>query len=84
MTEKDDIVFVHTSDNDVHEGDIIVGVDGAYSAVRQRLYEKLKSEGTLPPKDYQELPFSRTCLVGQTRVLDPEEFPIVMFRIHSS
>ncbi|KAG0311443.1 hypothetical protein BGZ97_011873 [Linnemannia gamsii] len=77
VTEKDDVVSVHTSDNGIYEGDVIVGADGAYSAVRQRLYEKLKSEGTLPPEDYEELPFSCTCLVGQTMALDPEEFPIV-------
>ncbi|KAF9151495.1 hypothetical protein BG015_006594 [Linnemannia schmuckeri] len=77
IAEKDDIVSVHTSDNGVYEGDIVVGADGAYSAVRQRLYAKMKSEGTLPPEDYDELPFSCTCLVGQTRPLDPEEFPIV-------
>ncbi|KAF8947925.1 hypothetical protein BGZ47_007321 [Haplosporangium gracile] len=77
ITEKDDIVSVHTSDNGVYERDIVVGADGAYSAVRQRLYAKLKSEGTLPPEDYDELPFSCTCLIGQTRPLDPEEFPIV-------
>ncbi|KAK3813847.1 MAG: hypothetical protein JOS17DRAFT_779282 [Linnemannia elongata] len=75
--EEDDKVTVHTSDNGIHEGEIIVGADGAYSAVRQRLFEKLKAKGTLPPSDHEELPFSTTCLVGQTEVLDPEEFPIV-------
>ncbi|KAF9539243.1 hypothetical protein EC957_005621 [Mortierella hygrophila] len=77
ITEKDDIVSVQTSDNGVYEGEIVVGADGAYSAVRQRLYEKLKSEDALPSEDNEELPFSCTCLVGQTRPLDPKEFPIV-------
>ncbi|KAK3830613.1 MAG: hypothetical protein J3R72DRAFT_425785 [Linnemannia gamsii] len=77
ITEKDDKATVHTSDNNTYEGDIIVGADGAYSAVRQRLYEKLKAKGTLPLSDYEELPFSCTCLIGQTKVLDPEKFPIV-------
>ncbi|KAG0273301.1 hypothetical protein BGZ95_010883 [Linnemannia exigua] len=77
ITEKDDRVTVHTSDNNIYQGDIIVGADGAYSAVRQRLYEKLKAKGTLPLSDYEELPFSCTCLIGQTKVLDPEKFPIV-------
>lgn len=77
IVEEDDKVTVHTSDNGIHEGDIVVGADGAYSAVRQRLYEQLKAKGELPEADQEELPFSTTCLVGQTEVLDPEEFPIV-------
>ena len=68
---------VHLSSNETFEGDLIVGADGAYSAVRQRMYERLKVEGKLPKSDQEELPFSCTCLVGQTRVLDPKEFPIV-------
>ncbi|KAF9125077.1 hypothetical protein BGW39_007677 [Mortierella sp. 14UC] len=77
VTEKDEKVTVHTSDNNTYEGDIVVGADGAYSAVRQRMYEKLKSKGTLPLSDYEELPFGCTCLIGQTKELDPEKFPIV-------
>ncbi|KAK5823673.1 hypothetical protein F5H01DRAFT_363337 [Linnemannia elongata] len=77
ISEEDDKVTVHTSDNGVHEGNIIVGADGAYSAVRQRLYEKLRTEGKLPKSDQEDLPFSCTCLVGQTKVLDPEVYPLV-------
>ncbi|KAF9151856.1 hypothetical protein BG015_006128 [Linnemannia schmuckeri] len=77
ITEKENKVTVHLSNNDTIEGDIIVGADGAYSAVRQRMYEQLKAEGKLPKSDQEDLPFSCTCLVGQTKVLDPEEFPIV-------
>jgi 2-polyprenyl-6-methoxyphenol hydroxylase-like FAD-dependent oxidoreductase len=54
-----------------------VGADGAYSAVRQRLYDRLRNEGKLPKGDQEELPFSCTCLVGQTRVLDPKAFPFL-------
>ncbi|KAG0058456.1 hypothetical protein BGZ90_004940 [Linnemannia elongata] len=77
ITEKDDKVTIHLSNSNTFEGDIIVGADGAYSAVRQRMYEQLKAEGLLPKSDQEDLPFSCTCLVGQTKVLDPEEFPIV-------
>ena len=77
IVEEDDKIVVHTSDNGVHEGDIVVGADGAYSAIRQRLYEQLKAKGELPESDHEDLPFSTTCLVGQTEALDPEEFPIV-------
>ncbi|KAG0371855.1 hypothetical protein BGX24_001078 [Mortierella sp. AD032] len=77
ITEDDDKVTVHLSSRDKFEGDIIVGADGAYSAVRQRVYEQLKAKGKLPNADQEDLPFSCTCLVGQTDILDPERFPLV-------
>lgn len=66
---------VLTADNSEYTGDILVGADGAYSAVRQRLFERLKQDGSLPRSDQEDLPFNVTCLVGQTEPLDPEEFP---------
>ncbi|KAG0300253.1 hypothetical protein BGZ97_003324, partial [Linnemannia gamsii] len=77
VTEQEDRVIIHTADNGTYEGDILVGADGAYSAVRQRLYDRLRNEGKLPKGDQEELPFSCTCLVGQTRVLDPKAFPFL-------
>ncbi|KAF9151499.1 hypothetical protein BG015_006598 [Linnemannia schmuckeri] len=74
-TEDKQRVTIQTADNAVYEGDILVGADGAYSAVRQRLYEALQKEGKLSKSDQEDLPFSCTCLVGQTQVLDLEEFP---------
>ncbi|KAF9089229.1 hypothetical protein BGX29_012156, partial [Mortierella sp. GBA35] len=77
ISEKEGRVTVQTADNSYYEGDIIVGADGAYSAVRQRMYEALRVEDKLPKSDQEDLPFSCTCLVGQTKVLDPEEFPLL-------
>ncbi|KAF9124832.1 hypothetical protein BGW39_007861 [Mortierella sp. 14UC] len=77
ITEDYDKVTVHITKHETYEGDIVVGADGAYSAVRQRLYQQLKAKGELPKTDFEELPFSCTCLVGQTTILDPEEFPSV-------
>lgn len=68
-------VLLRFSDGTEAEGDILVGADGAYSAVRQGLYEKLKKEKRLPAGDDLPLPFSTVCLVGQTRPLTAEEFP---------
>ncbi|KAG9071664.1 hypothetical protein KI688_005877 [Linnemannia hyalina] len=68
-------VLIRFSDGTEAEGDILVGADGAYSAVRQCLYAKMKKANTLPNFDSQPLPFSTVCLVGQTRVLTPDEFP---------
>jgi len=68
-------VLIQCSDNSNYVGDILVGADGAYSAVRQHLYKTLRMSGDLPKSDDVPLPFSCVCLVGQTSVLDPEEFP---------
>ncbi|KAK5796991.1 hypothetical protein F5H01DRAFT_373662 [Linnemannia elongata] len=67
-------VLLRFSDASEAEGDILVGADGAYSAVRQGLYSKLTKAKRLPPSDALPLPFSTVCLVGQTRPLTAEEF----------
>lgn len=68
-------VLIRCSDGYEADGDILVGADGAYSAVRQSLYDKLKKTARLPPADALPLPFNTVCLVGQTRPLTAEEFP---------
>ncbi|KAK5797033.1 hypothetical protein F5H01DRAFT_126415 [Linnemannia elongata] len=75
FTEKNNRVFVNTTDDSVYEGDILVGADGAYSTVRQQLYKRLKGEGNLPASDEAALPFSCTCLVGETKPLSATQFP---------
>ncbi|KAF9082319.1 hypothetical protein BGX23_012587, partial [Mortierella sp. AD031] len=75
IADEHDRVKVQTADNCIYEGDILVGADGAYSAVRQGLYERLKKEGDLPLSDQEDLPFKSTGLVGQTKPFDPAEFP---------
>ncbi|KAG0089165.1 hypothetical protein BGZ93_009999 [Podila epicladia] len=73
--QNDQGVLVRCSDNSTYHGEILVGADGAYSAVRQQLYKELKADHKLPLSDDVALPFSCVCLVGQTVELDPEEFP---------
>ncbi|KAF9375488.1 hypothetical protein CPB97_011415 [Podila verticillata] len=74
-TQDDEGVTVNCSDNSSYCGDILVGADGAYSAIRQQLFKDLKLSSKLPSSDDVPLPFSCVCLVGQTCTLDPEEFP---------
>lgn len=73
--QNKDGVMVRCSDNSTHHGDILVGADGAYSAVRQHLYKLLKEKKELPTSDATTMPYGCVCLVGQTEVLDVEEFP---------
>lgn len=75
MTQDESGVTIHTSDNLIHKGDILVGADGAYSGVRQSLYQTLKKDGKLPLSDSEHLSFKYVSLVAQTEPLDPEEFP---------
>ncbi|KAF9124060.1 hypothetical protein BGW39_008500 [Mortierella sp. 14UC] len=75
IVEENEKVHIQAADNSLYEGDIVVGADGAYSAVRQRMYEALKQAGKLPKSDQEELPFHCTCLVGQTDVVDLDQFP---------
>ncbi|KAF9927653.1 hypothetical protein FBU30_002992 [Linnemannia zychae] len=73
--DKEDKVIVSFSDGTTASGDILVGADGAYSAVRQGLFKQLKAQNKLPAADDVPLPYSTICLVGQTQPLDPTKFP---------
>ncbi|KAG0353471.1 hypothetical protein BGX24_007270, partial [Mortierella sp. AD032] len=68
-------VILRFSDGATAEGHILVGADGAYSSIRQHMYDQLKKEGRLPVTDGEPLPFSSLVLVGQTKPLDPSVFP---------
>ncbi|KFH63684.1 hypothetical protein MVEG_10377 [Podila verticillata NRRL 6337] len=70
-------VMIRCTDNTSHHGDILVGSDGAHSAIRQHLFHVLKKKKVLPASDDVPLPFTTVCLVGQTRSLDPEEYPML-------
>ncbi|KAG0363527.1 hypothetical protein BGZ54_008123 [Gamsiella multidivaricata] len=72
--ETGDGVIIRTSDNKVHHGNILVGADGAYSGVRQSLYEHLNKKGLLSVSDKMPLKYSSISLVGQTRPLSEEMF----------
>ncbi|KAF9907104.1 hypothetical protein EC991_011322 [Linnemannia zychae] len=80
MTQKDPATgkaIVKFLDGSEFSGDIIVGADGAYSAVRQSLYEELKAENSLPASDAEDLPFSVVCVAGYTLPVDAAKFPAV-------
>lgn len=55
IKQTDDEVTIHCSDNTSYEGHILVGADGAYSAVRQCLYKQLAQENKLPASDAEQM-----------------------------
>ncbi|KAG0256406.1 hypothetical protein BG011_004572 [Mortierella polycephala] len=67
-------VMVRCGDKSTYEGDILVGADGAYSSIRQCMYQNLKKRGRLLSSDDKPIPFTSVCMLGQTRPLDPSKF----------
>lgn len=68
-------VTIEFQDGSTVRGGILVGADGAYSAVRQNMYTQFKEKNLLPASDDVPLPCSAVCLVGQTKPLDPDTYP---------
>ncbi|KAF9366818.1 hypothetical protein BGX34_006087 [Mortierella sp. NVP85] len=75
LLQNDEGVMIRTSDNETYHGDILVGADGAFSAVRQNLYRDMAKKNVLPTSDAQSPKVDRICLVGTTRPLDTEDYP---------
>ncbi|KAF9536319.1 hypothetical protein EC957_011532, partial [Mortierella hygrophila] len=71
-------VMLRFSDNTTIHGDILVGADGAHSAVRQHLYKSLEKEGLLPKADTKDMSRGYISLVGTTGALDPVKYPGVL------
>ncbi|KAF9351035.1 hypothetical protein BGX26_010863 [Mortierella sp. AD094] len=68
-------VTVYCSDNTEYECSILVGADGAYSAVRQSMYKQLEGEGNLPFGDRDALSIGYITLVGVCSPPNPEVYP---------
>ncbi|KAG0049675.1 hypothetical protein BGZ83_005509 [Gryganskiella cystojenkinii] len=77
VVERDDRIIMYCSDRSAFIGDILVGADGAYSAVRQNAYKAMKREGVLPKTDAEDLLAGYTCMIGITDPVNPEKYPQV-------
>ncbi|KAF9999024.1 hypothetical protein BGZ79_007336 [Entomortierella chlamydospora] len=73
--EHDGRVTVYCSDNTEYGCSILVGADGAYSAVRQSMYKKLQEEGTLPLCDKDAFSIGYINMVGISTPPNPEKYP---------
>ncbi|KAI9231894.1 MAG: hypothetical protein BYD32DRAFT_466740 [Podila humilis] len=69
--------MVRCADNTNYHGDILVGADGAYSAVRQDLYRQLDEQGLLPKVDKEDMNMVYLCMVGTTKPLDSQKYPVL-------
>lgn len=69
--------MIRCADGTTYHGDVLVGSDGAHSAVRQSLYKQMSDSKILPATDALDLNKGYTCLVGTTSPLDPVKFPVV-------
>ncbi|KAF9921141.1 hypothetical protein FBU30_008877 [Linnemannia zychae] len=78
ITETQSEVTVTCTDETTYVGHLVIGADGAYSAVRQIMYRKLQAQGLLPEVDKKPLHFDKQCVVGMTAPLDPARFPVLM------
>ncbi|KAG9066820.1 hypothetical protein KI688_012732 [Linnemannia hyalina] len=67
--------LIRCADGQTHEGDILIGADGAYSAVRSSIYNELKKDSKLPASDIQEMNVGYACVVGTTAALSTEKYP---------
>ncbi|KAF9977008.1 hypothetical protein BGZ73_007314 [Actinomortierella ambigua] len=74
--QDDQGVQVRCADGTTLQGDILVGADGAYSAVRQSMYKNIQEQGrALNPSDVGPLRFDHYAMLGVTsdmRDLVPE------------
>ncbi|KAF9144964.1 hypothetical protein BG015_012052 [Linnemannia schmuckeri] len=71
---RDNKVEITCADGSKYQGDVLVGADGAYSSVRQCLYNQLDIESVLPASDKRDLNCGFVTVVGITDPLDPENY----------
>ncbi|KAG0230820.1 hypothetical protein BGW42_000685 [Actinomortierella wolfii] len=57
-------VMIRIADGTTYHGDVLVGADGAYSAIRQSIYKTLKEKDELPEEDNTAPPYNTLCVVG--------------------
>ncbi|KAF9347423.1 hypothetical protein BGX26_001077 [Mortierella sp. AD094] len=73
--EHDDKAIIYCSDDTSYKCSILVGADGAYSSVRQSMYNQLEEEGKLPLCDKDDFSIGYITMVGVASPPNPEKYP---------
>ncbi|KAF9964798.1 hypothetical protein BGZ70_005927 [Mortierella alpina] len=74
LEQDADRVTIQCGDNSTYHGDLVIGSDGAYSAVRSSLYKQLAKDGLLPVEDMEQLKVCHMSILGTTTALDPKMY----------
>ncbi|KAF9165964.1 hypothetical protein DFQ26_009014 [Actinomortierella ambigua] len=70
-------VMCRCSDSSCYDGDILVGADGAYSAVRQSMQHNMKLKNLhVPESDMAPLRFTEFSILGVTEPLEDLPMPV--------
>ncbi|KAF9192708.1 hypothetical protein BGZ50_008265 [Haplosporangium sp. Z 11] len=77
VIEDDSGVLCRCSDGTEVRSDILVGADGAYSNVREKMYRRLLAQNRLPAKDAEPLKVTHLSVLGVSKALDLDMFPAV-------
>lgn len=70
VQQNTDSVTTHCPDDSTYHGNILVGADDAYSAIRKSLYKELDDEGLLLNENKEEMPTVLLSMVGTTKSLE--------------
>ncbi|KAF9936882.1 hypothetical protein BGZ67_001899 [Mortierella alpina] len=73
IEQNDNGATVRCADGSFYKSDIVVGADGAYSAVREHMYNGLAAKGKLSANDAMPMSYDQHCLVGVSEPLDPKD-----------
>ncbi|KAF9575174.1 hypothetical protein EC968_004110 [Mortierella alpina] len=73
IEQNDNSATVRCADGSFYKSDIVVGADGAYSAVREHMYKGLAAKGRLSANDAMPMSYDQHCLVGVSEPLDPKD-----------
>ncbi|KAF9352368.1 hypothetical protein BGX26_009813 [Mortierella sp. AD094] len=75
VKEEDDKVYITCADGSSYEGGLLIGADGAHSAVRQCLYKTMDGLDIIPKEDLEGFYIGHICMVGVASFDDSEKYP---------